>query len=88
MLDVYFKIFENTEQLMFLSLKSIDNIEKCNYFMLNVLSVCYCITNNAFEKDLENTLNLVIDYSRNTLDIIIIHKMMNSRLDNAYDVVL
>ena len=88
MLDVCSKILENAEQLMFLSFKSINNIKRCDYLILNVLDVCYCITNNAFEKDLENTLSLVVDHSRNMLDIITMCEMMNSRLNNAHDVVL
>ena len=87
MLNMCFKILENAEQLMFLSFKSINNIKRCDYLMLNVLSVCYCITNNAFEKNLENISNLIVNYSRNTLDIIIVCETMNSRLDNVHDVV-
>ena len=87
MLDVCSKILKNAEQLMFLSLKSIDNIERCDCLTLSVLDVCYCIMNNALEKDLENILSLVVDHSRNMLDIITVCEMMNSRLDNAHDVV-
>ena len=88
MLDMCFKILENAEQLTFLSLKSIDNIERCNYLTFSVLNVYYCIINNALKKNLKNILNLIINHSRNTLDIITVHEMMNSRLNNAHDVIL
>ena len=88
MLNMCFKILENAKQLMFLSLKSIDNIKKCNHLIFNMLNVCYCIINNTFKKDLENTLNLIVNYSRNTLDIIMTHETMNNKLNNAYNVVL
>ena len=87
MLNMCFKILEDAEQLMFLSLKSINNIKRYDHFTLNILDVCYCIMNNILEKDLENTSDLIVNYSRNTLDIITVHKMINSRLNNAHDVI-
>ena len=53
-----------------------------------MFNVYYSITEDIFKKDLENTVNLIINYSKNTLDIITIHETMNSKLDDAYDVVL
>ena len=88
MLDMCSKILENAEQLTFLFFKSIDNIKRCDCLMLSMLSVCYCITDNALKKDLENISDLIVDHSRNMLDIIIVHKTMNSKLNNAHDVVL
>ena len=88
MLNMCSKIFKDAKQLMFLSFKSINNIERCDCLMLSVLDVCYCIMNNALEKDLENTSSLVVNHSRNMLDIITACETMNSRLDNAHDVVL
>ena len=52
-----------------------------------MFSVCYSITKDFFKKDLENTVSLIINHSRNTLNIITTHKMMNSKLNNICDVV-
>ena len=88
MLDVWNKILENAKQLMFLSLESVNDIKWCNCFTLDVFDVYYSVTKNTFKKNFKNTANFIVNYSRNTLDIITIHEIINNELDDICDVVL
>ena len=81
------KILKYAEQLTFLSLESVNNIKWCNCLALDEFSVCDNVTNDTFKKDLENIVNLIIAHSRNTLDIITVCEMTNSKLDDIHDVV-
>ena len=87
MLNMWNKILENIEQLTSLSLENVNNIKWCNCLAFNLFNICYNITKDTLKKNFKNTVNFIINYNRNTLDIIITHKMMNSELDDIHNVV-
>ena len=87
MLDMWNKILENAELIMSLSFESVNDIKWCDCLMLNMFSVCYSVTKDILKKNLKNTVSLIIDYSRNMLNIITTHETMNSKLDDACNVV-
>jgi hypothetical protein len=70
-----------------LSLKSVDNIERCDSLSLGVFSVGDGITNDALEERLENTTGLFVDHSGNTLDTTTTSETSDSWLCDTLDVV-
>ena len=60
-----------------------------NVIILHLICLMYIIASQKTfsKKDFENIVSLIVNYSTNTFNIIIIHEMMNSELDDVYDIV-
>ena len=52
-----------------------------------MFNVYYSIIKDTLKKNLENIISLIVNHSRNTLNIIITHETMNSELDDICDVI-
>ena len=70
-----------------MTLKSVDNIERCDGLSLGVLSVCDGITDDTLEEGLEDTAGLLVDHGGDTLDTTTASETADSGLGDTLDVV-
>ncbi|KAL4571300.1 hypothetical protein LXL04_018058 [Taraxacum kok-saghyz] len=70
-----------------LSLQCIHHVHSSNSFPASMLSVGYCITNNVFEKDLEDASCLLVDETADTLNTASPRQTADGRLCDSLDVV-
>jgi hypothetical protein len=75
------------ERETYLSLQSIDDIERCDSLPLGVFSVCDGITDDALKEGLEDWSSLLIDHGWDTLDTTTAGKTADGRLGDTLDVV-
>jgi hypothetical protein len=75
------------EERTALTLKSVDNIERCDGLSLGVLSVCDGVTDDTLEEGLEDTTGLLVDHGGDTLDTTTASETADSGLGDTLDVV-
>ena len=70
-----------------LSLKGVDDVERCDSLSLGVLSVGDGVANDRLEEELEDTAGLVVDQTADTLNTTTASETADRRLCDTGDVV-
>ena len=70
-----------------LSLKGVDDVERCDSLSLGVLSVGDGVANDRLEEELEDTAGLLVDESGDSLDSSTAGETADGRLGDSLDVV-
>ncbi len=68
--------------------QSIDDIHSSDCLLLGVLSVGDSITDDVLKDYLEDTLGLLIDEARGTIETTLVSQVVESRLGDTLDVVM
>ena len=69
-----------------LSFQGIDDVHGGDSLSLGVLSVCYCITNNVFQENFQDTTSFFVDKSTDTFDTTSTSKTTNSWFSDTFNV--
>ena len=86
-LDKEFSLTSESVKGLSLTLQGIDNVHGSNSLTTSMFRVGDRITDNIFQKDLEDTTGLFIDKSRDALDTTTTSKTTDSGLGNTLDII-
>jgi hypothetical protein len=86
LLDQRVKLTSESVKSSSLTLECIYNVECCHCLAAGVLRVCYGVTHNVLQEDLENTTGLVIDETADSLNSSSSSQTTDCWLCNSLDV--